>query len=85
MQHARMGATDVARYVSERPGLSVYARSAGTVYRTYVTTARGPEIAMAFYPQLDRTPKGREERATEPWRLRRHDEYEHSPRPGARA
>jgi predicted dithiol-disulfide oxidoreductase (DUF899 family) len=74
-QHARMCGTDVARYVSEGPGLSVHALSDGNVYRTYVTTARGLEIAMAFYPLLDRTPKGREESATEPWWLRRHDEY----------
>lgn len=84
-QQARMCGTDVARYVSEGPGLSVYALSDGKVYRTYVTTARGLEIAMAFYPLLDRTPKGRDESATKPWWLRRHDEYEHSPHPGARA
>ena len=36
-----MCGTDVAGYVSEGPGLSVYALSDGTVYRTYVSTARG--------------------------------------------
>ncbi len=84
-QHARMCGTDVARYLAEGPGLSVYARSDGSVYRTYVTTSRGLEIGMAFYPLLDRTPRGREESATEPWWLRRHDEYEESSLPGARA
>jgi predicted dithiol-disulfide oxidoreductase (DUF899 family) len=84
-RQARMCGTDVARYVTEGPGLSVYAFSDGNIYRTYVTTARGLEIAMAFYPLLDRTPKGREESATKPWWLRRHDEYEPSPHPGARA
>ena len=66
------------------PGLSVYALSDGNVYRTYVTTARGLEIGMGFYPLLDRTPRGRDESATEPWWLRRHDEYARSSRPGAR-
>jgi predicted dithiol-disulfide oxidoreductase (DUF899 family) len=74
-QNAPMCGTDVLGYVTEGPGLSVYALSDGTVYRTYVTTARGLEVAMTFYPLLDRTPKGRAESATEPLWLRRHDEY----------
>ncbi len=74
-QNARMCGTDVAGYVSERPGLSVYALSDGTVYRTYVTTARGLEPAMAYYGLLDRTPKGRDESTTDPLWIRRHDEY----------
>src|SRR5881227_629128 len=77
-QYARMCGTDVAGYVAEGPGLSVYALSDGTVYRTYVSTARGLEPAMAYYALLDRTPRGRDERATEPLWLRRHDEYETS-------
>src|SRR5919109_4485367 len=75
-QYARMCGTDVVGYVSEGPGLSVYALSDGTVYRTYVTSARGLEPAMAYYALLDRTPRGRDESATEPMWLRRHDEYE---------
>ncbi len=74
-QNARMCGTDVAGYVSERPGLSVYALSDSTVYQTYVTTARGLEPAMAYYGLLDRTPKGRDESATDPLWVRRHDEY----------
>src|SRR5437763_11617686 len=74
-QNARMCGTDPAGYVAEGPGLSGYARSNGSVYRTYVTTARGLEPAMPFYALLDRTPKGRDESATEPLWLRRHDEY----------
>jgi predicted dithiol-disulfide oxidoreductase (DUF899 family) len=31
---------------------------------------------MAYYALLDRTPRGRDESATEPLWLRRHDEYE---------
>jgi predicted dithiol-disulfide oxidoreductase (DUF899 family) len=76
--NARICGTDPLGYVSEGPGLSVYARSDGTVYRTYVTTARGLEPAMAYYGLLDRTPKGRDESATEPLWVRRHDEYEAS-------
>jgi predicted dithiol-disulfide oxidoreductase (DUF899 family) len=84
-QNARMCGTDVVGYVSEGPGLSVYALSDGNVYRTYVTTARGLEPAMAYYGLLDRTPKGRDESASEPMWIRRHDEYEQTPNPGARA
>jgi predicted dithiol-disulfide oxidoreductase (DUF899 family) len=73
--NARMCGTDALGYVTEGPGLSVYALSDSTVYRTYVTTARGLEIAMAYYGLLDRTSKGRAESATEPLWLRRHDEY----------
>jgi predicted dithiol-disulfide oxidoreductase (DUF899 family) len=74
-QNARMCGTDAGGYVSEGPGLSVYALSDGAVYRTYVTTNRGLEVGMAYYPLLDRTPKGRDESATEPLWQRRHDEY----------
>src|SRR5436190_5144154 len=77
-QNARMCGTDVVGYVSEGPGLSAYALSDEAAYRTYVTTARGLEPAMAYYGLLDRTPKGRDESATEPHWLRRHDEYESS-------
>lgn len=75
-QNARMCGTDVVSYVSEGPGLSVYALSEGRVYRTYVTTARGLEFAMAYYGLLDRTPTGRAESASEPMWVRRHNEYE---------
>jgi predicted dithiol-disulfide oxidoreductase (DUF899 family) len=40
---------------------------------------------MAFYGLLDRTPKGRQESATEPLWIRRRDEYERTLGPGARA
>jgi predicted dithiol-disulfide oxidoreductase (DUF899 family) len=83
-QNARMCGTDALAYVTERPGMSVYALSDGTVYCTYVTTARGLERAMAFYGLLDLTPKGRNESATEPLWLRRHNEYERAPSPAAR-
>ncbi len=73
--NARMVGTDPLHYVQEGPGLSVYARSEGTVYRTYVTTARGLEVAMAYYGLLDRTPKGRDESPDRPLWLRYHDDY----------
>ena len=74
-ENARMCGTDAEGYVAEGPGLSVYALSDGVVYRTYVATARGLEPAMAYYGLLDRTPRGRDESATSPHWLRRHDEY----------
>ena len=74
-QNAESCGTDAAGYVAERPGLSAYALSDGTVYRTYVTTARGLEPAMAYYGLLDRAPMGRGEGGDEPLWVRRHDEY----------
>ena len=74
-QMAERSGTGVLSYVTEGPGLSAYALSDGTVYRTYVSTARGLEPAMAYYGLLDRTPRGRHEDEPEHW-LRRHDEYE---------
>ena len=76
VQNAEMCGTSPAGYVAEGPGLSVYTLADGVVYRTYVTTARGLEPAMAYYALLDRTPKGRAEGGPEPHWLRRHDEYE---------
>jgi predicted dithiol-disulfide oxidoreductase (DUF899 family) len=74
-QMAERSGTDVAGYVTEGPGLSAYALSDGTIYRTYVTTARGLEPAMAYYGLLDRAPKGRDESDDQPHWIRRHDEY----------
>jgi predicted dithiol-disulfide oxidoreductase (DUF899 family) len=74
-QMAEASGTDVAGYVSEAPGLSAYALSDGTVYRTYVTTARGLEPAMGYYGLLDRAPMGRSEEGEQTFWLRRHDEY----------
>jgi predicted dithiol-disulfide oxidoreductase (DUF899 family) len=75
-QMATASGADVATYVKEGPGLSAYALSDGTVYRTYQSTSRGLEPAMVYYGLLDRAPMGRhEEGESEHW-LRRHDEYE---------
>jgi predicted dithiol-disulfide oxidoreductase (DUF899 family) len=67
---------DTATYVAEGPGLSAYIRSDDTVYRTYVTTARGLEPAMGYYGLLDRAAMGRNEEGEQEHWLRRHDEYE---------
>lgn len=74
-QMAELSGTDVAGYVTEGPGLSAYKLSDGVVYRTYVTSARGLEPTMGYYFLLDRTPVGRDEGASQPHWLRRHDEY----------
>ena len=42
-QNAQMCGTDAGGYVTQGPGMSSYGLSDGTVYRTYVTTARGLE------------------------------------------
>ena len=74
-QMATASGTDVGGYLAEGPGLSAWALSDETVYRTYLTTARGLEPAMAYYGLLDRAPRGRQEdEGTQHW-LRRHDEY----------
>ena len=75
-QMAQASGTDVAGYVTEGPGLSAYALSNGTVYKTYVSTARGLEPAMAYYGLLDRTTRGRQEEGELQHWLRRHDEYD---------
>jgi predicted dithiol-disulfide oxidoreductase (DUF899 family) len=75
-QMASASGTDVAGYVTEGPGLTAYALADGTVYRTYVTTARGLEVAMGYYGLLDRTPYGRHEDGEDGFWLHRHDEYE---------
>jgi predicted dithiol-disulfide oxidoreductase (DUF899 family) len=75
-QNAEGCGTDAAGYIAESPGLSAYALEGGTVYRTYVTTARGLEPTMAYYGMLDRTPKGRNEDDDRPIWIRRHDEYQ---------
>jgi predicted dithiol-disulfide oxidoreductase (DUF899 family) len=75
-QNAKACGVDEATYVTEGPGLSAYIKSDALVYRTYVTTARGLEPAMAYYGLLDRTPMGRHEEGEQVFWLRRHDEYE---------
>jgi predicted dithiol-disulfide oxidoreductase (DUF899 family) len=75
-QMAERSGTDVLGYLSEAPAMSVFALEDGAVHQTYHTGARGLEVMMAYYPILDRVPKGRDEPSTgAPHWLRRHDEY----------
>jgi predicted dithiol-disulfide oxidoreductase (DUF899 family) len=74
-QNATATGTDVLGYLSESPAMSAFTLRDGAVYQTYATTARGVEFLMAYYPILDRAPKGRAEGdAPQTW-IRRHDEY----------
>lgn len=69
--------TDPVGYLSEGPGLSVFALSDEDMYLTYSTTARGLEPVMVYYGILDRVPPGRDEGdPPDPSWIRRHDEYE---------
>jgi predicted dithiol-disulfide oxidoreductase (DUF899 family) len=69
---AAMTGTDVTTYTREAPGMSAFALSAGVVYHTYSTYARGLDALWGMYQWLDRAPHGRNE--TGLW-FRRHDEY----------
>lgn len=63
--------------VSEREGVSVFYRdSAGEIYRTYSTYARGIDMLSTDYQFLDIVPKGRDEGGRGPHWVRRHDEYD---------
>jgi predicted dithiol-disulfide oxidoreductase (DUF899 family) len=61
------------------PGISVFYRdSAGEVYHTYSSYARGDELLIGTYNYLDLVPKGRDETGASPpmaW-VRHHDRYE---------
>ncbi len=61
---------------SEREGVSVfYKDSAGKVFHTYSTYARGIDLLNVDYNYLDLVPKGRDEGDRGPFWVRRHDEY----------
>jgi predicted dithiol-disulfide oxidoreductase (DUF899 family) len=79
-QLAAQCGTDAVAYMSEGPGLSVFAISDGDVYLTYSTTARGLEPVMVYYGILDRVPRGRDEgEPADPTWVRRHDEFASAP------
>jgi predicted dithiol-disulfide oxidoreductase (DUF899 family) len=46
--NARSTGTDVIGYLTQSQGFSAFALDDGTVYQTYVTTARGVELLMGF-------------------------------------
>ena len=75
---AAASGTDVAGYVAQRPGLTVFTRADGQVYLAYTSTARGLEVVMNYYGILDRVPRGRDEHepAFQAW-IRHHDTYGH--------
>ena len=76
-QFAAASGTDKIGYLTEGPGLSVFARSDEDVYLTYASTARGLEVVMTYYGILDRVPRGRDEREpADPFWIRHHDRYE---------
>jgi predicted dithiol-disulfide oxidoreductase (DUF899 family) len=68
--------TDAVGYISEQPGLAVFARSEGEVYMTYTTGSRGLEPVMSYYGILDLVPRGRDGEPSDPGWIRRHDEFE---------
>jgi predicted dithiol-disulfide oxidoreductase (DUF899 family) len=76
VEEARACGTSIVTYVSEQPGVTVFVRDGDTVYQAYSASRRGVEFLMAYYPILDRVPRGRDESSSDYW-LRRHDEYEH--------
>ena len=56
-QAARAG-TDVAGYLTEGLGFSVFILDGGALYQTYSTTGRVIEFLMGYHGVLDRMPKG---------------------------
>lgn len=75
-QNASTSGTDVAGYLSEGHGVSVFVREGDSVYHCYSSYTRGTEFLMSFYAILDRTPKGRNEDGPMGTWIRRHDEYD---------
>jgi predicted dithiol-disulfide oxidoreductase (DUF899 family) len=67
--------TDPAGYMTEGPGLNAFALADGVAHHTYASSARGLELAMAYYGLLDRAPMGRNEGDPPEFWIRRHDEY----------
>jgi predicted dithiol-disulfide oxidoreductase (DUF899 family) len=63
--------------MEEAPGISVFAKDNGAIYRTYSTFSRGLDMLNGAYHLLDLVPKGRDEDGLSygmEW-LRRRDEY----------
>jgi predicted dithiol-disulfide oxidoreductase (DUF899 family) len=65
---------------TELPGLSSFFKDeTGQIFHTYSSYARGGEELIGTLMILDRAPKGRNEESTMDF-VRRHDEYERSPK-----
>jgi predicted dithiol-disulfide oxidoreductase (DUF899 family) len=79
-------ANDVVGYLTEGPGLTVFACEGRDVYLTYLTTARGLEVVMGYYGIFDRVPNGRATgEPPDPFWVRHHDRYPQSSDRRARA
>jgi len=65
---------DMVEGFDELPGLSVFARTAGGLFHTYSSYARGNEEVIGAFIYLDMTPQGRNEKEIMDW-VKRHDEY----------
>ncbi len=75
IQNAAAAGTDIASYLAEGFGFTVFARDGGRVYQTYSAAGRAVEFLMGYYPVLDRVPLGRDEaEAFQTW-IHRRDEY----------
>jgi predicted dithiol-disulfide oxidoreductase (DUF899 family) len=74
-QNAAACDVDIVTYISEQPGVTVFARDGDAVYQTYTSASRGVEFLMGYYAILDRVPKGRDEGGSGYW-LHRHNEYD---------
>ena len=75
-QFASECGTDPVGYLTEGPGLSVFALSGEELYLTHSTTARGLEPIMVYHGILDRVPWGRNEGDPPvPSWIHRHDEF----------
>jgi predicted dithiol-disulfide oxidoreductase (DUF899 family) len=78
-RNARASGTDLAGYLSEGFGVSVFVLEDGTVYQTYSTSGRGVEFLMTYYGVIDRAPKGRDEADGFQMWIQRSDEYARQP------
>jgi predicted dithiol-disulfide oxidoreductase (DUF899 family) len=75
--------TSASEGFSELPGLSAfYQDENGELFHTYSSYARGGEELIGTLMILDRAPKGRNESRTMDF-VKRHDEYEQTPKPPA--
>jgi len=72
----RLGAQFTGHFSCELHGVSVFLRDGNTVYHSYSSYARGPELLIGTYNYLDLTPLGRQEVGTGIGMFRHHDKFE---------
>jgi predicted dithiol-disulfide oxidoreductase (DUF899 family) len=73
--------TDLAHGLREGPGWAAFALRDGVVHHTYVRYAPGDLLEPFYYRLLDLVPSGSGNEV----RVKRHDEYDDSPRHGLTA